>query len=58
MVMETGIHPSKLCDNVCSPGGTTIAAVCELEKCGFKTALYQAIDACVNRAEEMSKQSN
>ncbi len=58
MVMETGIHPSTLCDNVCSPGGTTIAAVCELEKCGFKTALYQAIDACVKRAEEMSKQSN
>ena len=55
MVMETGIHPSKLCDNVCSPGGTTIAAVGELERCGFKTALWQAVDACVERAEEMSK---
>lgn len=55
MVSETGIHPSKLCDNVCSPGGTTIAAVCELEKLGFKTAVQQAIDVCVAKAEEMSK---
>ncbi len=55
MVMETGLHPSKLCDNVCSPGGTTIAAVCELERCGFKTAVQQAIDACVKKADEMSK---
>lgn len=54
MVMETGIHPSELCDNVCSPGGTTIAAVCELEKCGFKTAVQQAIDACVEKANKMS----
>lgn len=55
MVSETGIHPSQLCDNVCSPGGTTIAAVCELERLGFKSAVQQAIDACVNKAEEMSK---
>lgn len=55
MVSQTGIHPSKLCDNVCSPGGTTIAAVCELERLGFKAALQQAIDACVKKAEQMSK---
>lgn len=55
MVSETGIHPSQLCDNVCSPGGTTIAAVCELERLGFKTALQQAIDACVEKAESMSE---
>ncbi len=55
MVSETGVHPSVLCDNVCSPGGTTIAAVCELERLGFKSSVQQAIDACVNKAEEMSK---
>ena len=55
MVSETGLHPSQLCDNVCSPGGTTIAAVCELERLGFKTALQQAIDACVEKAESMSE---
>lgn len=55
MVLETGVHPEKLKDNVCSPGGTTIAAVCDLERNGFKATMQSAVDACVLRAEEMSK---
>lgn len=55
MVSETGRHPSALCDDVCSPGGTTIAAVGALEKAGFRSAIWQAIDSCVEKAEEMSK---
>lgn len=55
MVLETGVHPSQLKDNVCSPGGTTIAAVCSLEKSGFRASIQQAIDACVEKAEKMSK---
>ena len=54
MVLETGEHPAKLKDAVCSPGGTTIAAVLELEKGGFSSTVSSAIDACVKRAEEMS----
>ena len=45
----------RLKDNVCSPGGTTIAAVCDLEKTGFRSSIQSAIDSCVNKAEEMSK---
>ncbi len=55
MVLEGKKHPSELKDAVCSPGGTTIAAVLELEKNGFSAAVAEAIDACVSRAEEMSK---
>ena len=54
MVLETGEHPQKLKDDVCSPGGTTIAAVYELEKTGFGYSVQNAVDACINKAEEMS----
>lgn len=55
MVQITGVHPEKLKDNVCSPGGTTIAAVCDLEKNGFRAVVQSAVRACVERADEMSK---
>ena len=34
MVLESGLHPAALRDMVCSPGGTTIDAVCTLEEKG------------------------
>lgn len=55
MVLETGIHPGQLKDNVCSPGGTTIEAVASLEKNGFRSALMEAMKACVDKSKEMSK---
>ena len=55
MVLDTGIHPQQLKDNVCSPGGTTIAAVCELENRGFKSTIQAGIDACVERNNQMKK---
>lgn len=55
MVLETGTHPEQLKDSVCSPGGTTIAAVCDLEENGFRAVVQSAVCACVDKAEEMSK---
>lgn len=55
MVLETNQHPAELKDAVCSPGGTTIAAVLELEKGGFLTSIAAAVDACVTKADEMAK---
>ncbi len=55
MVLETEKHPAELKDAVCSPGGTTIAAVLELEKGGFTSTVSNAVDACVKKADEMTK---
>ncbi|TAH72838.1 MAG: pyrroline-5-carboxylate reductase [Anaerolineaceae bacterium] len=54
MVLETGEHPGVLKDKVCSPGGTTIAAIKALEENGFRNALMKATDACYKRAKELS----
>lgn len=55
MVLETGIHPGALKDNVCSPGGTTIEAVSVLEEKGFRNAIIQAMRSCAKKSKEMSK---
>ncbi len=55
MVLETGLHPEELKDRVCSPGGTTIAAVRELERTGFRNSVQSAIDACIKRNQEMKQ---
>lgn len=55
MVLETGDHPGKLKDNVCSPGGTTIAAVEALEEYGFRNAIMKATDACYAKSVELGR---
>ena len=53
MVLDTGRHPGELKDMVCSPGGTTIAGVAELEKNGFRKAIFEATDACFNKCNNI-----
>ena len=48
------MHPGVLKDAVCSPGGTTIEAVEELERKGFRAAIMDAMKACADRSREMS----
>lgn len=55
MVLETGRHPGELKDMVCSPAGTTIAAVAELEKQGFRKAVIEGTRACMEKSKEMSE---
>jgi len=55
MVIDTGEHPGKLKDNVCSPGGTTIEAVYTLEKNNFRAAVISAMESCTQKAIKMGK---
>ena len=53
MVLDTGINPAALKDMVCSPNGTTIEAVAELEKRGFRASIIEAIKKCNDKANKM-----
>lgn len=57
LVQETGKHPEQLKDEVCSPGGSTITGVYQMEKAGVRAALMDAIEACTKRSEELGRQN-
>lgn len=55
MVLETGKHPAVLRDMVTSPGGTTIAGIKALENGAVRGAMYNAVQAVLDRSEELRK---
>lgn len=55
MVLQSGMHPAALKDAVCSPAGTTIEAVEELERKGFRAAIMDAMKVCAQKSRDMSK---
>ena len=55
MVLETGLHPGLLKDQVTSPGGTTIAGLHALERAGVRAGLMDAVEAATKRSAELGK---
>ena len=51
---DRGMHPVELRESVTSPGGTTIAAIRELEQAGVRAALLNAVQAAMTRARELA----
>jgi pyrroline-5-carboxylate reductase len=52
---DQGMHPVELRESVTSPGGTTIAAIRELEQAGVRAAFLNAIQAAMDRSRELAE---
>jgi len=55
LVKETGEHPATLKDRVTTPGGTTIAAVHELEERGLRAMLISAVVTATEQSRELNR---
>ncbi len=53
MVLHSGKHPELLKDEVCSPGGSTIAGVDALEQRGFRGSCIAAVDAAFEKTRQL-----
>lgn len=56
LALKTGTHPAQLKDEVCSPGGATIAAITELEAQGFRHSIIRAMEVCAEQSKKMNQE--
>ena len=55
LLRDERMHPVELREMVTSPGGTTIAAIRELEQAGVRAAFLNAIQAAMVRSKELAE---
>jgi pyrroline-5-carboxylate reductase len=48
-------HPAVVKDKICSPGGTSIAAVAALEEKGFRAAVLAGVTAAIEKGKDLGK---
>jgi len=58
MLKETGQHPTVLREQVSSPGGTTMAALRELDDHKVRAAFVTAMEAAANRSRQLASGSD
>jgi pyrroline-5-carboxylate reductase len=54
LLRDEHVHPVELREAVTSPGGTTIVAIRELESAGVRAAFLNAIQAAMERSQELA----
>lgn len=55
LLLESGKAPWSMVDQVCSPGGTTIAGVYSLQESAFPGAVMRAVEESIRRGDEVAK---
>ncbi|XP_061095444.1 pyrroline-5-carboxylate reductase 3 isoform X1 [Conger conger] len=55
LLRDSGKHPAQLRADVCTPGGTTIFGLHELERGGLRAATMAAVEAATERARELGR---
>jgi pyrroline-5-carboxylate reductase len=56
--IQSGLHPAELRNQVTSPGGTSAAAIYQLEKGGVRTVISRAVWAAYQRSIQLGKQDS
>jgi len=56
LLIDTGLHPGVLKDQVTSPGGTAIAGLHTLEAGGLRTTLINAVVSATERSRQLGEQ--
>jgi len=55
MLLQTGRTAKELTTQVCSPGGTTLAALSAFDEMGFEAIISEAMIRCTTRSQELGK---
>jgi pyrroline-5-carboxylate reductase len=55
LISQTGASVAATRESICSPGGTTIAALEAMQAAGFDDVFAAGVDAAVKRAKELSQ---
>ena len=55
MLLSSGKSPKELTKQVCSPGGTTLAALTAFDDRNFEDMMYDAMSRCTRRSKELGK---
>ena len=55
MLLSSGKTPEELIRQVCSPGGTTLAALSAFDDRDFEELIYDAMTRCADRSKELGK---
>lgn len=55
LLAKSGVTPAKLREDVCSPGGTTLAALEAMEALGYSSSIRAGVQAALARSKELAQ---